>query len=174
MSMQQGQNFYGNGPQGPGSHPFANPEPKTSKLPIILMSVIIGLLVVGMAIFAALTLSSRGGTSSMQASPTAAAAAPTQAVSAAPTQADPPAAAPAAPAASNSYTYAYSGNGVTTEGFADNVFSAFSSAYASSGTPNVTVSAYSPTTGRSYTMSCWDSGSYVTCTGGNNAVVYIS
>ena len=35
-----------------------------------------------------------------------------------------------------------------------------------------TVRAYSPVTGKSYTMSC-SGGAVVTCTGGNNAVVHI-
>lgn len=38
---------------------------------------------------------------------------------------------------------------------------------------NAVITAYSPVTGINYTMDCRDNGEYVTCTGGNNAIVYI-
>ena len=39
---------------------------------------------------------------------------------------------------------------------------------------SATVYAWSPVTQQSYAMNCRETGSYITCTGGNNAVVYIS
>lgn len=42
------------------------------------------------------------------------------------------------------------------------------------GRDNVTVTVNSPVTGQDYEMVCLDNGVYVTCTGGNNAVVYIA
>ncbi|MEO9222877.1 MAG: serine/threonine protein kinase, partial [Mycobacteriaceae bacterium] len=64
--------------------------------------------------------------------------------------------------------YSASGNGVTTCAFAEQVRLSFYQAGSGTGY----VDAYSPATGRSYTMYC--SGyAPVTCTGGNNAVVYI-
>lgn len=83
--------------------------------------------------------------------------------------------APAAPAPQQtSYSYSnYAANtSVTSNSFAANVYSAFIDAYASSGTPNVTVSAYSPATGHTYVMSC-SGGATVYCSGGNNAQVKI-
>ena len=46
--------------------------------------------------------------------------------------------------------------------------------YDSTGELTATVTAYSPVTGASYSMRCNDNGSYIACTGGNNAVVYVA
>lgn len=62
------------------------------------------------------------------------------------------------------------GSSVTSCEFAESVWSAYLGAGANGG--SATVVAYSPVTGTSYTMSC-AGGPVVTCTGGNNAVVYI-
>ncbi|MCW3024428.1 MAG: hypothetical protein JWR30_3750 [Conexibacter sp.] len=51
--------------------------------------------------------------------------------------------------------------------FAQSVQSAYNQAPGSS----ATVTAYSPTTGRTYTMSCRPAGTGITCSGGNNASV---
>lgn len=67
----------------------------------------------------------------------------------------------------------YAGSSVTSCPFAGAVRDAFVSHYASTGKLSGTIRAYSPVTGRSYTMNCNDNGDYVTCTGGNNAVVHI-
>lgn len=71
-------------------------------------------------------------------------------------------------------TYAedYGGN-TTSCPFASNVRDAFVDHYRKTDQLSGTVEATSPTTGETYTMSCRDNGTYVTCTGGNNARVYI-
>ena len=61
---------------------------------------------------------------------------------------------------------------VTTDGFAANVFDAFQQAYGRTGTADMTVNAYSPTTGITYRMTC-SGGETVYCTGGKNARVKI-
>lgn len=65
-------------------------------------------------------------------------------------------------------------SGPTTAGFAENVRNAYVNAYRVDRKTNQTVSASSPTTGLTYTMTCVDQGSYIHCTGGNNANVYIA
>lgn len=71
-------------------------------------------------------------------------------------------------------TYAedYGGNRTTCP-FAINVRDAFVEHYRKTDQLNGTIETTSPTTGLSYTMSCSDNGTYVTCTGGSNARVYI-
>lgn len=61
-----------------------------------------------------------------------------------------------------------SANSVTTCGFAENVQDAY---YSEIGSGSGTVIAYSPTTGRTYSMYC-SAGSPHECTGGNDAAVY--
>lgn len=68
----------------------------------------------------------------------------------------------------------YRGTDVTSEPFAVAVRNDFVSSYLANGSLNQTIYTYSPVTGQRYEMNCSDSGSYVTCRGGNNAVVYIS
>ncbi|MEV5394439.1 hypothetical protein [Nocardia farcinica] len=50
-------------------------------------------------------------------------------------------------------------------------------AYAAEATPGTrapqTITAVSPVTGRSYTMTCVPDDGLVTCTGGENAIVYV-
>lgn len=72
------------------------------------------------------------------------------------------------------YTRSAAGNSVTSCGFAEAVRKAYARAAESdsSSTPSSVV-AISPTTGRSYTMSCTATGRLITCTGGDNAVVYV-
>jgi hypothetical protein len=104
----------------------------------------------------------------------------TAAPSAAPVQPAQPAPAPAVSAPSGSYECTNTGGGflsrsavgsnVTSCEFASAVRSSYLSAGGDGGSK--VVRAYSPVTGRSYTMSC-SGGSVVTCTGGDNAVVYI-
>lgn len=62
------------------------------------------------------------------------------------------------------------GSSVTSCDFAASVRSAYIGAGGSGG--SMVVNAYSPVTGQVYTMSC-SGGPPVTCSGGNNAVVYI-
>ncbi|WP_433710888.1 protein kinase domain-containing protein [Nocardia sp. CA-084685] len=75
---------------------------------------------------------------------------------------------------SGSFTQSATGSSVTSCGFAE----AVRKAYAESAATNVSrssrsVVATSPVTGRSYTMNCVADGQLVTCTGGENAVVYV-
>lgn len=70
---------------------------------------------------------------------------------------------------------AATGTSVTSCGFAEEVRKAYqesAGAVATDGTP-VTVEAVSPVTGRSYTMTCTAEKRLVTCSGGENAVVYV-
>lgn len=66
------------------------------------------------------------------------------------------------------------GSANTSEAFAMNVWNAYLENRAITGLRNATVHAWSPVTGQSYAMNCRETGFYVTCTGGNNAVVHIS
>lgn len=73
-------------------------------------------------------------------------------------------------AGGGSYSSAAVGSSQTSCEFARSVWSEYVGS-GGGGAPMV-ISAYSPVTGISYTMSC-SGGAVVTCTGGNNAVVYI-
>ncbi|KZM70148.1 hypothetical protein AWN90_06200 [Nocardia terpenica] len=75
-------------------------------------------------------------------------------------------------AAQGKYAHAATGTSVTSCGFAEAVRAAYAQA-ASAGSQPATVVALSPVTGRSYTMTCTTSGRVVTCSGGENAVVYV-
>lgn len=66
------------------------------------------------------------------------------------------------------------GSNATSHAFAEQVRVAYHNHYLRTGELNTTVQAYSPVTGKTYTMSCRDNGTYFTCAGGNNAVVNIS
>ena len=68
----------------------------------------------------------------------------------------------------------YRGTEITSEPFAQSVRDAFVEHYLDTKDTSGTIEAYSSVTGTSYTMNCRDNKQYVTCTGGNNAVVYIS
>lgn len=65
-------------------------------------------------------------------------------------------------------------SGPTSDSFALQVGADFLSNYYSTGSTSTSMSVYSTVTGYSYYMTCIDRGSYVHCTGGNNANVYIS
>jgi len=67
----------------------------------------------------------------------------------------------------------YRGTEVTSEAFANSVAQEYRRARAMNGEEDLVISAYSPVTGQTYRMTCDDNGSFVTCTGGNNAVVYL-
>lgn len=66
------------------------------------------------------------------------------------------------------------GTEVTSEPFANAVRNAFVDHYRSTGRTNGTLRVYSSVTGQNYDATCRDTGSYITCTGGNNAVVHIT
>jgi Protein of unknown function (DUF3761) len=111
-------------------------------------------------------LSSHGKTSS-----------PTSAGSTTPSLPVPQAAAPSKSAAAHVQYKAcdqnISAGSATTCGFADNVFRGFARKVSSEGASpaNYTVSAASPTTGKTYSMSCLTSGETTFCTGGHSARV---
>ncbi|AIN82584.1 MULTISPECIES: hypothetical protein [Corynebacterium] len=65
------------------------------------------------------------------------------------------------------------GGNTTTCPFATNVRNSFVEQYQLTKKLNGTVTASSPTTGKTYTMTCRDNGEVVTCTGGTNATVHI-
>lgn len=71
------------------------------------------------------------------------------------------------------FNLAYAGSDVTSCPFARAVRDSFADYYLDTGNTSGTIDAYSQVTGQSYTMSCTDDGDYVTCRGGNNAVVHI-
>ncbi|KAB1552770.1 hypothetical protein F7232_03280 [Corynebacterium sp. 319] len=77
-----------------------------------------------------------------------------------------------APVISSGYNH-YDYNGVTSSGFANNVYWAWKNNYSATGNKYATLSVYSPYTGYTYRMSCYPSGSAVRCTGGKNALVSI-
>lgn len=65
------------------------------------------------------------------------------------------------------------GGNITSCPFATNVRNAFVEHYRMTNKLNGTITANSPTTGKTYTMTCRDDGEVVTCTGGTNATVHI-
>ncbi|WP_378732771.1 protein kinase [Nocardia brasiliensis] len=69
------------------------------------------------------------------------------------------------------FTYSAIGNGVTSCEFAEELRKAYSAGPDTDGTRRLT--AFSPTTQREYTMDCTTRDGLVTCTGGENAIVYI-
>ena len=68
----------------------------------------------------------------------------------------------------------YTGTSTTSPGFALNVRDAFVRYYLDTGELNGQVRATSPATGMTYDVDCVDNGEFVTCTAGENAVIYIS
>ncbi len=67
----------------------------------------------------------------------------------------------------------YAGTGTTSCPFTKAVRDAFVDHYNATDRLEGTITAFSPVTRRNYTMTCTDDGDYVTCRGGNNAVVHI-
>jgi hypothetical protein len=79
---------------------------------------------------------------------------------------------PSASGSSGGFAQSATGNSDTSCPFAEQV----RLAYAASGSPSPVprqIAAVSPTTNRSYSMSCAANGRLVTCTGGDGAVVYL-
>ncbi|WP_373861279.1 serine/threonine-protein kinase [Nocardia caishijiensis] len=72
---------------------------------------------------------------------------------------------------SGNFSKAAIGNSVTSCPFAQAVRQAYAGGGSASGPREVV--ATSPVTGRTYTMTCTPAGKLVTCTGGDNAVVYV-
>ncbi len=71
------------------------------------------------------------------------------------------------------YTSSAAGTSVTSCPFAEEVRRAYADATGDTPGATATVVAVSPVTGRSYPMNCTAAGKLVTCTGGENAVVYV-
>ena len=69
---------------------------------------------------------------------------------------------------------AYVGSSVTSSEFASEVQTSFLIPYQLSKSPTQTLHVVSPVTGQLYEMNCTDNSQYVTCTGGINAVGYIT
>lgn len=65
-------------------------------------------------------------------------------------------------------------SGPTTDAFAIAVRDSYVDAYLDNRKTDQVISAYSSTTYLEYTMTCVDKGSYIHCTGGNDANVYIA
>ncbi|WP_245545908.1 serine/threonine-protein kinase [Nocardia higoensis] len=80
---------------------------------------------------------------------------------------------PCGSTASSANGNAAAGNGVTSCPFAEEVRRAYAAQASPGSNAPQTVTAVSPVTGRSYTMTCTPSGGLVTCTGGENAIVYV-
>ncbi|WP_324194140.1 serine/threonine-protein kinase [Nocardia blacklockiae] len=76
-------------------------------------------------------------------------------------------------AATGKYSKSATGSSVTSCAFAEAVREAYAQQAAGGSAAPSSVVAVSPVTGRSYTMNCTTSGRIVTCTGGENAVVYV-
>ncbi|APE36199.1 hypothetical protein BOX37_22260 [Nocardia mangyaensis] len=75
--------------------------------------------------------------------------------------------------AGGDYGNAATGTTVTSCGFAEAVRQAYVAGGTTGRTGPQSVVATSPVTGRAYTMTCSPDGTLVTCTGGDNAVVYV-
>ena len=67
----------------------------------------------------------------------------------------------------------YRDSALTTAPFAAVVRDEYVKHYLETRELNATIDAYSPITKITYTMTCADNGEFVTCKGGNNAIVYI-
>lgn len=72
------------------------------------------------------------------------------------------------------YKSPLSGDTYTSDEFAEAVRDAFVEAYLDNRETDQDLNVTSPVNGTSYRMSCTDQGSYVHCSGGNNANVYIA
>ncbi|RDI49201.1 serine/threonine-protein kinase [Nocardia mexicana] len=105
-----------------------------------------------------------------QSAPTTATTAPTTTAAATP----PPGATACqgSSAAQGPFSKSATGSSVTSCAFAEEVRKAYAQAAGTSG-GSASVVAVSPVTGRSYPMDCTAAGKVVTCTGGENAVVYV-
>lgn len=75
---------------------------------------------------------------------------------------------------SGNFTNFYQGSSATSEAFASAVGDKFLQHYQATGTTDMDITVHSPVTLQDYLMTCRDNGSYITCTGGNNAVVHIA
>jgi serine/threonine-protein kinase len=187
-----GRENYGSEDYGAGEYDDEQAAPKKRS---IAMPIVFGVLGVALAAGAAVigwqVLGKSGATSTAAARPSSPAAAAvdpaTPDTSTAPDTttaaavSTPPAGStacrPTSSTAGSPYTRSASGNSDTGCGFAEAVRKAYARAAAKdaesgSDAPSSVV-AVSPATGRSYTMSCQATGRLITCTGGDDAVVYV-
>ncbi|WP_212748730.1 serine/threonine-protein kinase [Nocardia cyriacigeorgica] len=157
----------------------------------VVLPIVIGVLVVAViAIGAVVGLQMFGSDDSESTTAQTTAAAPTSAAartggatgsartsttSARPTPiALPPGARPCGPPQTVAFANAAAGTQVTSCEFAEEVRKAYAAAAGGGrGSAPASVVAASPITGRTYTMSCSEQDRLVTCTGGDNAVVYV-
>lgn len=172
---------FGRVPQQPGYGYAGPPPPRQGTSPVLIVALtVMAMLLLGVIGVAAFLVAPRFAGES--------AAPVTSTVSVTATAQDPPApttvqpAQPARPAAAPAGAYQCAGVGggmysrvavgtsVTSCEFAASVQGAYLASGASGG-PAV-INAYSPVTGRSYSMSC-SGGPLITCSGGNNAVVHL-
>lgn len=164
----------------------AKPKQRSVAVPLVLgflgAAVVIGVAVVGWQVFgrSPTTTSSAARQTGAVAATTAPMAAPATQTADTTTSAatsTPPEGSTACSSSSSGHDTAYtrsaSGNSQTTCGFAEAVRKAYAKAADSSSDSPTSVVAVSPTTGRSYTMTCKATGRLITCTGGDNAVVYV-
>ena len=182
--------------QGPGSYQAQTTRNNGWILPVIIVALLLALIAAGAVIARQAGILSFGATDTgepvivteivvapeeerVDAPPAPPAAAVEQEV-ARPSRASLPASAFAANASARAgnpdgnFDNVYTGSSVTSQEFAQQVRVAFVDYHLATGQTTGTITAYSPVTGLSYSMNCTDNGDYVTCTGGNNAVVYIS
>ncbi|MFN3601694.1 MAG: serine/threonine protein kinase [Dietzia sp.] len=163
---------------------YGGPPPKQGVSPVLIVVLtVMAMLLLGVIGVGAFAIAPRlAGHEAASVTSTVSIPAPAQEAPAQPTvqPAQPAPVAPAASAPAGAYECVYSGGGsfsraavgssVTSCEFAGSVRSKYLSSGGNGG--SMVIAAYSPVTGRNYTMSC-SGGSVVTCTGGNNAVVYI-
>ncbi|WP_324190395.1 serine/threonine-protein kinase [Nocardia cyriacigeorgica] len=185
------------GPTGYQPDPYAHdpyahdPYAPQGRRRSVVLPIVIGVLVVAViAIGAVVGLQMFGSDDSESTTAQTTAAAPTSAAartggatgsartsttSARPTPiALPPGARPCGPPATVAFANAAAGTTVTSCEFAEEVRKAYAAAAGGGrGSAPASVVAASPITGRTYTMSCSEQDRLVTCTGGDNAVVYV-
>lgn len=182
--------------QGPGSYQAQTTRNNGWILPVIIVALLLALIAAGAVIARQAGILSFGATDTGEPvivteivvapeeervdAPPAPPAAPVEQEVARPSRASLPASAFAANASARAgnpdgnFDNVYTGSSVTSQEFAQQVRVAFVDYHLATGQTTGTITAYSPVTGLSYSMNCTDNGDYVTCTGGNNAVVYIS
>ncbi|MFI6999737.1 protein kinase [Nocardia sp. NPDC050175] len=178
---------------GPEEDPYAEPGKRRSVVLPILVGVVVIVVIavvgaVGWQVFSSRNVAHPTEQQAGAPVPTASPQAPASGSSSAPPVASTPAKpttvtlpAGAKPctqgnSSSGTFTKSATGSAATTCAFAEEV----RRAYAETNTANTvsreaprTVTATSPVTGRTYTMNCLSEGQLVTCSGGENAVVYV-
>lgn len=174
-------------PQQPWGTPQPGPAPakKNTGLIILLVVLILILLALLLGFGAYYFMFERSGQDSAAASQTTSASSQAQSASQhapagrPPRPSLPPAAQPANDSAMNNdpagnFNNVYVGSSVTSQPFAEAVRDAYARHFLDTHEYDAVLDVGSPVTGRTYRMTCKDNGAFVTCRGGDNAVVYIS